>query len=391
MRWRARLILVVALVALAAVTITALLSVPVTSQRVQRFLDQSSDLERPGVGPRAGAGAAAGDGSAGMGMGMAFGGERHAALQRDLWRATLQAAAIALLVAAAAGVLLADRLVRPLRALTRATMRYAAGDRGARAPDSGGDEVAEVAGAFNRLADRLQGEEEQQRRLLADVAHELRTPLTVLKGELEALEDGLLPADGTTFRRLAEELRLLERLVQDLRLLTQADSGALTLERGTVALDTLVAEVVEGFEAQVVRRGLHLLSQLEPVRVSGDALRLRQVVGNLLDNGARHSPPGGSLEVSLRAAGAWAELTVRDHGPGIPAEERERVFQRLYRIDRARSRASGGSGLGLAIVRSLVDLHGGEVRADEHPEGGALLRVRLPLAETGAPAAEPPA
>lgn len=386
MRLRAQLMLVVALVALAAVTVTALLAVQVAVPRVGRLLEAPTTTEggrgplgRTGQAVGADGGTMAGAGPAGAGP--AFAAARHAALQRDLWRANLQAAGIALLVAAAAGMALAARLARPLRALTATANRYAAGDRAARAGEAGRDEVAEVARAFNRVADRLQQEEEHQQRLIADIAHELRTPLTVLKGELEALEDGLLEADAGTYRRLGEEVTLLERLVQDLRLLTLAESGELTLHRKRVDLAALAREVTTSFAPRAGRRGVTLAPQLEPAPVDADPDRLKQVLVNLLENAARHTPTGTAIDVHVGPAGDHAVLAVRDRGPGIPVEEQERVFQRFYRMDRARSRATGGSGLGLAIVRSLVELHHGTVQASSHDQGGAVLTVRLPLAD----------
>lgn len=363
MSLRTQLMLIVALVALAAVTVTALLSVQVASQRVARLLDEAPPAESvqvpAGSHPKPGA--------------------RHAALERDLRRANVEAAAIALLVAAAAGLPLATRLSRPLRGLTSVANRYAAGERSARASERGRDEVAGVAKAFNHMADRLQREEEQQQRLIADIAHELRTPLTVLKGELEALEDGLVLGEPATYRRLGEEVTLLERLVQDLRLLTQAETGELTLHTRPVDLAALAAEVTASFSLRAAKKQVTLHADLVPTTVEGDPDRLRQVLVNLLENAARYAPVGSQLDVGLRRGAEHATLTVRDRGPGIPEEERESVFQRFYRLDRARRRTTGGTGLGLAIVRSLVLLHGGRVAASSHPEGGAVLTVTLPL------------
>jgi len=391
-RLRARLTLVVTLVAIAAVAVTALLSVQVATRRVGRLLETSAASGGPVAGvPQAGAGIGRGPATnrAGAGppdsggatlAGPAGAASRRTALVRDLWRANAQAAAIALLMAAAAGTLLAARLSRPLNRLTEVTDRYASGERTARANATGRDEVAEVGAAFNALADRLQAEESQQQRLIADIAHELRTPLTVLRGELEALEDGLQRGDAETYRRLGEEVTLLTRLVQDLRLLSQAESGALSLERGRVDLRALVAEVAASFRAHARGSGPALATDLDSAHVNGDADRLKQVLVNLLDNAARHAPDGSRIDVTLRREGERAILRVRDRGPGIPEGERERIFQRFYRTDGARTRATGGSGLGLSIVHSLVTLHGGTVTADDHPEGGAVLSVSLPLA-----------
>jgi len=367
----------VTLVALAAVTVTALLSVQAATQRVGRLLDAPATAQDAARAP-----SARGPGMPG-GAGPAFAETRRATLRRDLWRANLQSAGIALLVAAAVGMALAARLARPLRALTLTANRYASGERTLRASEAGHDEVAEVANAFNRMADRLHLEEEQQQRLIADIAHELRTPLTVLKGELEALEDGLLESEPATFRRLGEEVTQLERLVQDLRLLTQAESGELPLRLERVDLAALVDGAIASFAAHARQRDVAVVPDITPdgapVVLMGDPQRLRQILANLLENAVRHAPPGSRVDVGLRREDGHALLTVRDRGAGIPEEERERVFQRFYRVDRARSRATGGSGLGLSIVRTLAELHGGTVEASSHPLGGAVLTVRLPL------------
>lgn len=403
MKLRARLTLAMTLVALAAVAITALLAVEVAAHRVGRLLETPLPLsstalpatqegtDTVGSTPaRPGAGTARhGAGAAGAGPGASGAGARKAQLIGDLWRANGEAAAIALLLAAAAGTFLAIRLTRPLKRLTDVAQRYAAGERTARANERGGDEVAEVAASFNRLADRLSSEEAQQQRLLADIAHELRTPLTVLKGELEALEDGLLEGTPPTFHRLGDEVTLLTRLVQDLRLLTQAESGELSLHREPVDLTVLAGEVSASFEARAAERGVGVVTELAEATVDGDHDRLRQVLVNLLDNALRFAPTGSTVEVRLRRDGGRAILSVRDHGPGIPEADRERVFQRFYRADEARSRATGGSGLGLSIVHSLMALHGGSVSAANHPEGGAVLSLTLPLVATRAPARPP--
>ncbi len=377
MRLRTQLLLAVTLVALAAVSVTALLSVQVSSQRVGRLLDMPAAGAPAGTTrpPAAGNGAMSGMPSS-LPPNVAA---RHAALTEDLWRANLQAAGIALLLALVVGTALSLRLAGPLDRLTEVANRYAAGERRARADERGRDEVADVARAFNHVADSLQREEDEQQRLLADIAHEFRTPLTVLKGELEALEDGLVEPAPPTYRRLGEEVTLLERLVQDLRLLTQAESGDLTLHLRSVELARLVEDVVASFLPHAAQRGVRVGATVEPARVRADPDRIRQVLVNLLDNAVRYAPPDSDVDVTLRHEAGRALLGVRDRGPGIPQDEREQVFRRFYRVDRARSRATGGSGLGLAIVRSLVELHGGTVDAADHPDGGAVLTVTLPL------------
>ncbi|AEB10781.1 sensor histidine kinase [Marinithermus hydrothermalis] len=296
----------------------------------------------------------------------------------ELRAATWQATLIALAVALGTGGYLAWRFARPIEALTRATRRYAAGARAVRVRADGPGELAELARAFNALADRLAAEEAQTRRLVADIAHELRTPLTVLKSELEALADGLLSPDPETLERLVEEVDLLARLVGDLRLLSLAEAGGLELAREDVPLRDLVRRVAEGFAPRAAAKGVRLVVTAAPVTVHADPGRLRQVLLNLLDNALRHTPAGGCIAVGVHAEGA-AVLEVADTGPGIPEAHRPHVFERFYRPDPARSRAFGGSGIGLAIVKALVEAHGGRVEAMNRPEGGAVFRVRLPI------------
>jgi two-component system, OmpR family, sensor histidine kinase BaeS len=307
-------------------------------------------------------------------------------LLANLRLSQLGATAIALVVALLAGGYLALRLVQPIRELTRINQRYTLGERQARFVVRGQDEINRLGATFNRLADQLGAEQRRQKQLVADVAHELRTPLTVLRGELEYLQDGLSQATPETLRRLADEVDLLTRLVTDLRLVSLADSGGLTLTRTRLDLHQLAGEALAAFGRQAEANGQRLVLSGQPLWLDLDRERLRQVLYNLLDNALRHSPAGGGqVCCSVRAEGAWVLLEVSDEGTGIAATELERVFERLYRSDQARNRAEGGSGLGLAIVRTLVTAHGGSVSAANRGggAGGAVFTVRLPKAGVG--------
>lgn len=305
-------------------------------------------------------------------------GLRERRILQELRSSVAVSSGAALLLGTGAGLFLALGLVRPLRELARTAEAYRRGDRTRRAQVQGQDEVAALAQSFNQLLEELARKEEEEKRLLADIAHDLRTPLTVLRGDLEALEDGLLPCTPEHLRRLQEEVRLLARLVEDLRLLTLAESGGLRLTPEPLDPQDLVRGVLEGYAGQAAAKGvaLQVLGSAPPLLADREALK--RVLHNLLDNALRYTPPGGRVEVSLETQGGEVRLAVRDTGPGLKPGEEERVFQRFYRGDPARSR--GGSGLGLAIAKSLVEAMGGRVRAGNHPEGGAWFALWLPRA-----------
>ena len=215
---------------------------------------------------------------------------------------------------------------------------------------------------------------------MADVAHELRTPLTILKGEVEYLQDGLSEPTLEVLGRLQEEVGLLERLVGDLRLLSLADSGGLSLHPVETDLTALTRDGVRAFERRAQDHGTQITLSGPPTPLHVDPERLRQLLYNLLDNALKHTAPGTRVECSVTHEGQYARLDIRDHGPGLPEGSLERVFERLYRTDAARSRVDGGSGLGLSIVRTLTEAQGGRVQVQNHPEAGAVFSIWLPIA-----------
>ncbi len=292
-------------------------------------------------------------------------------------------ASIALLFAAT------SRALAPLRALTLATQRLAAGDRSSRVPVSGASELAALSDAFNGMADSLERAEAVRRQMVSDVAHELRTPLTNLRCRIEAIQDGLAPADAAALHALHEETLLLSRLVEDLQLLSLADAGRLRLERRLEDLRDLAARAVAAVRPRAEACGVTLeLSAEAPVPAIVDAARVGQVLRNLLANALAHTPAGGAVSVHAEAHGTEALLEVRDTGEGLTAEQLPHVFDRFWRADAARAREGlpaldahgSGAGLGLAIVRQLVELHGGTVSVTSAPSEGACFRVHLPLA-----------
>ncbi len=297
--------------------------------------------------------------------------------------AVLIGVAVALLVGAALSWWLSRSIARPIEAVSRASARVALGELSARvAPPGEADpqETRALARDFNAMAASLERYEGERRAMIADIAHELRTPLAALSLRLEALEDGLVPFDAAEAALLRGYGDLLARLVDDLRLLSLADAGQLSLALVPLDLSDWTRRSVEA-HADVTRgRGVDLEARvpLGPVVVDADPQRLRQVLANLIDNAAKVTPAGGRVEVILEVDGADALLHVRDQGPGVTEDERETIFDRFVQGRRRDTRGPSGSGLGLAIVRTLVTLHGGRVSVHDH-QGGADFVVRLPL------------
>lgn len=290
---------------------------------------------------------------------------------------------LALVVAVVLALVLARVIAGPVERVTRAAGRVAAGDLSVRldAPAEAGAGAAEttrLAQSFNAMADALERLEANRKALVADVAHELRTPLTIMRGRLEAVEDGVVPLTMDEVRDLHAQVLALGRLVDDLRTLSLADAGELSVERVDVDLRELALQVVAGVQVAAGARDVTLEVRGDgPVRAFVDPDRMRQVMLNLLDNALRHSPAGGRVTLSVEGAPPGACFSVRDEGPGLEEGAEARIFERFVRGDPSRARSGGGSGLGLAIVSSLVNLHGGTVTATNAPGGGALFTVRL--------------
>lgn len=292
---------------------------------------------------------------------------------------TLATALGVLLVAALVTVLAGRRLVRPIVALTGAAQRMTTGDRAARVPVNGNDEVARLGHAFNAMASSIERNEQQRRVLVSDVAHELRTPLSNIRGYLEAGEDGVVPLDRALVRSLLEETALLERLVSDLQELALADAGMLRLHPEERDLAELAQQTVAAHRTQAEAAEVRLdLSSYGPAVAVVDPARIRQALGNLIANAVKFSAPGGRVSVSVRGRDAGVELTVADTGPGIAAEHLPHLFDRFYRADPSRSRSTGGSGLGLAITKHLVEAHDGWVGVTSTPGSGSVFTIRIP-------------
>jgi signal transduction histidine kinase len=298
------------------------------------------------------------------------------------------------LLAAVLALLFSRRLTQPVAHLTAATERMAAGDYGARVAVDSPQELQLLAESFNGMAAALEADvaqlrqqEQLRRELIANVSHELATPLTAIQGFTEALLDDVVsdPQERVeTTRLIAREAARLERLVGQLRQVALFEAGAEALQRTAVELPPLVAETLAVLAPELERKRIAVRATLPPglPLVYADADRLTEILLNLLDNAIRHTPDEGSIHIAATVTtGEHAmRVSIADSGPGVAAEERERVFERFYRLDTSRTAATGGSGLGLAIVRALVEAHGGTISLDVAPEGGARFTFTLPLA-----------
>jgi signal transduction histidine kinase len=304
----------------------------------------------------------------------------------DIGRGFLSAALALAAILLGLAAIFSGRISRPLRQLNGAAQAMAAGDLQVRVRPPMVREVADLAQSFNRMADALALADQQRRQLTADVAHELRTPLSVVKGRLEGIQDGIYRADPEQIDGLLDEVALLERLIEDLRLLALADAGQLALYPEAVDAAHLVCDAQRSFAQQAEERGVRLLVEAPAAlpELTADPQRIAQVLGNLVGNALRHTPAGGEVRVAARqidsGAGQAAILfEVRDTGAGIAAADLPHIFDRFYRADRSRARSSGGAGLGLAIARRIVEAHGGRIWATSEPGAGACICFALPV------------
>jgi signal transduction histidine kinase len=271
------------------------------------------------------------------------------------------------------------RLAAPVGDVIEAVGRVADGDLSTRVRERGARDARALASAFNAMASRLEAGEEQRRRLLADVSHELRTPLSVVQGNLEALVDGVRPADEAHLTAILDETKVLSRLVEDLRTLSLAESGALALHREAIDVGALVRETVESFASQAEPAGVSLEAPVssELPQVDADPVRAREILSNLIANALRYTPRGGRVTVTALREDARVAVDVRDTGAGIAPDQIGRIFDRFYKSPESR-----GAGLGLAIAKQLVEAHGGEISATSILGKGTDIRFSLPVGES---------
>ncbi|HEY5553935.1 MAG TPA: ATP-binding protein [Cellulomonas sp.] len=289
---------------------------------------------------------------------------------------------VALLVAFAVTWVVAQRLGRSVAAVAAAADRIARGDPTVRVEvPAVGPELALLAESFNAMAGRLADSESMRSRLIGDLAHELRTPLASIEATVEAVVDGVLPADGATLATLVDQTGRLKHLVADMAAVSRAEERQLDLHPRPVDLGALSAAATAAASARFAGAGVRLDVEVTgpPPVVRADPQRLTEVLANLLDNALRHTPRGGTVRVVVRAGPHGAVLEVADTGEGFDPSDGERIFERFYRADSSRTRSSAGSGIGLTIARAIVDAHGGALTATSAGHAtGATFRVELP-------------
>ena len=287
-----------------------------------------------------------------------------------------------LLLAAIVSFLLSKHFLAPVHRLAEGTRALAQFKFDTRLDVRTKDELGQLAADFNQMAHTLKKYEELRRQWISDISHELRTPLAILKGEIEALQDGVRPLNQTNLESLHAEVLRLNKLVEDLHQLSLADSQSLLTKDDPVKPLEILEEMVSQFHNRLARKGIDTqleLSASEALIVQGDADRLAQLFSNLLENTVNHTDSPGRLKVFEHHTPERLRIYFEDSGPGVPADALKRLFDRLYRVDKSRSRKLGGSGLGLAICKQIVESHGGKIRAANAPSGGLRIEVELPL------------
>ena len=305
-------------------------------------------------------------------------------------RLLLYGALIGAVIALLLGVLLSRTLTRPIRELTRATHAVSEGNLSQQVPIRSDDELGELARAFNKMSAELSRSVNARKQMTADIAHELRTPLSLILGHAEAVHDGVLPPTRENFEIIREEAARLEHLVNDLRTLSLADAGELSISLQTVEPQRLLQDLASTYHYQAQRKNITLdldISRSLP-NIEVDPGRMTQVLTNILDNALRHTPEGGRIILSARESLTYVELAIQDSGPGLKKEDLERIFDRFYRTDVSRQREGafpGGSGLGLAIAKSIVQAHGGQVSAEGEEGKGLKILIALPKKSKSSP------
>ncbi|HEX9019935.1 MAG TPA: ATP-binding protein [Nitrospirota bacterium] len=280
---------------------------------------------------------------------------------------------------------LARRLVRPIKAIAAATHAIASGQYSTRIPVTSSDELGRLARDFNDMAMTLEKQEKERNQWVADISHELRTPIAVLRGEIEALLDGVRTITPERVRSLHAEVLRLNRLVEDLYRLSLSDIGALTYRKENIDVARVLTGSLETYMAEFAHKGIGLGAHIPPAgpMVLADRERLTQLFANLFENSLRYTDEGGMLAVNLVSEKGFVVMEFQDSTPGVSDQDLNRLFDRLYRVEASRNRTTGGAGLGLAICKSIVEAHGGTISARQSPLGGLLIRITLPVAGGG--------
>lgn len=368
--------------------VVILVGVLILAITVPAVLPQAFQRHLSNMGIFMGSGMMGGQGQA-QGQGFGFGGgqgmmvELYTGFRAGVFEALGWAAGAAVLVAVLISLVFSRSILRPLREMMQASQRIAEGHYDERVNTIGSDELGQLAERFNRMAEKLHQVEAMRRQLIGDVSHELRTPLTAIKGSMEGLMDGVLPASDETYQQIHQETDRLNRLVDDLQELSRVEAGAYDLDLQPTPLapmfETLVKRFRQPFESKGVTLNLDLPADLPPVLA--DEHRILQVLTNLTGNALMYTPAGGSVTISAMRTNGHIQVTVRDTGAGIASEHLSHLFDRFYRVDKSRSRAAGGgSGIGLTIARYLVEAHGGKIWVESAGAGkGSAFSFTLPV------------
>ena len=280
-----------------------------------------------------------------------------------------------------AGIVISRIVITPIDKLSQAAKRLGKGELDVRVPEKGTKEIIELAQAFNKMAEDLQRSQMARRNLVADVSHELRTPLTVLEGNLRAVLDHVYTLDETEVANLYEQTRHLTRLVNDLREISLAEAGQMTLERTSIDFNLLITDTLQALEPLSAEKQIQMeYESTSPLEGSVDGIRIRQVLFNLIGNAIRHTPQNGKIIVQAKQDRTGIHVRIQDSGDGLTQEELASVFDRFYRADKSRSRETGGTGLGLSIAKAIIEAHGGQIRAESDGLGnGSAFSFMIPL------------
>lgn len=296
------------------------------------------------------------------------------------YNAMIFAAIIALIIAMVMGAIFARAIAAPIKKITNAAKALKEGDYSARTGMSGSDEIARLGNMFDLMADSVETNRKLERRLVTDVAHELRTPLMAIQSTVEAMIDGVFEPDAERLETLNSEVQRLSRLVDALLKLSRLESRTKPIEQKKVDLTEMLSAVVQTHQAYIHDAGLNLEFEYDPhVYVFGDADLLRQATANLISNAVRYTPEGGTITIMARKGDLMGQIVVKDTGIGLTPEEAKMVFQRFWRADSGRARATGGLGIGLSVVKEIVDQHNGWVRVEGRPNEGACFTIYIPL------------
>jgi two-component system, OmpR family, sensor histidine kinase BaeS len=279
------------------------------------------------------------------------------------------------------GSILSRNITNPIRELTKATHEIAGGNLGQRVDVHSPDEIGELAQSFNKMSADLASAANIRRQMTADIAHELRTPLSLIIGHAEGVHDGVLEPTRETFEIIREEAERLEHLVNDLRTLSLADAGELTVDLQPLDVNDFMRDIHAHYVSLFSQKRITLDLKPAPVMLTAnlDPNRFAQVVNNILDNALRHTPEGGQVTLETKQVGNTIQISIQDSGEGVTPKDAAHLFDRFYRVDQARARDDGGSGLGLAIAKSIVEMHSGKIRAESEKGRGLKVVIELPV------------